>query len=83
MGVTKRPRRGRGMRRCIAILLAALAACSLTGCGSDDSYRDTLNSGLSKYYSGESMSRSEYNAVRSFNDWKSKQGSKTYDDWGG
>ena len=83
MGVTRCPRRGSRMKKYTAILLAVLAACSLTGCGSDDSYRDTLNSGLNKYYSGESMSRSEYNAVRSFNDWKSKQGSKTYDDWGG
>lgn len=66
-----------------AIIAAVLAACFLNGCGSDDSYRDTLNSGLNKYYSGESMSRSEYNAVKSFNDWKSKQGSKTYNDWGG
>ena len=61
----------------IAAVTAATVLC-LGGCGSDDSYRDTLNSGLSKYYSGEKMSRSEYNAVKSFNDWKSKQGEKTY-----
>ena len=70
-------------RKIAALVIAVLTAVSLTGCGNDDSYRDTLNSGLSKYYNGESMSRSEYNAVKSFNNWKSKQGSKSYSDWGG
>ena len=65
-----------------ALIIAVLTAVSLTGCG-DDSYKDTLNSGLNKYYSGENMSRSEYNAVKSYNNWKSNQGSKSYSDWGG
>ena len=70
-------------KRIAAFVFAVLAVCSLTGCGSDDSYRDTLNSGLNKYYSGENMSRSEYNAVKSFNNWKANQGSKSYSDWVG
>ena len=67
----------------LMLVMAILASVMLTGCGSDDSYRDTLNSGLNKYYSGENMSKSEYNAVKSYNNWKSKQGSKSYSDWGG
>ena len=67
----------------VMIAVAAASALCVGGCGSDDSYRDTLNSGLSKYYSGDKMSRSEYNAVKSFNDWKAKQGGQTYNDWGG
>lgn len=72
------------MRKHILVLVVAgLMAVMLAGCGNDDSYRDTLNSGLNKYYSGENMTRSEYNAVKSFNNWKSKQESKSYNDWGG
>ena len=71
------------MKKGIAMLIvAALSACFLAGC-EDDSYRDTLTSGLNKYYSGQDMSKSEYNAVKSYNEWKSKQGTKSYSDWGG
>lgn len=70
-------------KRIVIIAITVLTACFLTGCGSDDSYRDTLNSGLNKYYTGQSMSKSEYNAVKSFNNWKANQGSKSYSDWGG
>ena len=84
MGVVKCPACGGNRKKRIAMLIiAALSACFLTGCGGNDSYRDTLNSGLNKYYSGQSMSKSEYNAVKSYNNWKSSQGSKTYDGWGG
>ena len=69
-------------KRIAMLIIAALSACFLAGC-SDDSYRDTLNSGLNKYYSGQNMSKSEYNAVKSYNNWKSNQGSKSYSDWGG
>lgn len=72
------------MKRRIAIFIAGVfVVCTLAGCGSDDSYRNTLESGLNKYYSGQDMDRSEYNAVKSFNNWKEKQGSKSYSDWGG
>ena len=72
------------MKKRIAIFaIVVLTACSLSGCGSDDSYRDTLESGLNKYYTGQKMSKSEYNAVKSFNNWKANQGPKTYSDWGG
>ena len=70
-------------KRIAAMAIAVLAACSLTGCSSRDSYKDTLNSGLNKYYSGEKMSKSEYNAVKSYNNWKANQESKSYSDWGG
>lgn len=71
------------MKKITVFVVAVILACCLTGCGSDDSYRDTLNSGLNKYYSGQSMTKQEYNAVKSYNNWKSKQGPKTYDGWGG
>lgn len=48
----------------------------------DDSYRNTLETGLNKYYSGQSMTKDEYNAVKGFNDWKANQGSKPYNQWG-
>ena len=51
------------------------------GCSSDDEYENTLKSGYSKYLNGDSMTREEYNAVKGFNNWKSKQGEKTYDEW--
>lgn len=54
---------------------------TFTGCSDNDDYRDTLESGLNKYYSGEKMSKSEYNAVKNFNNWKDKQSDKTYGDW--
>ena len=47
----------------------------------ENDYRRTLESGQKKYYSGQKMTKEEYNAVKSFNDWKSKQGTKKYSDW--
>ncbi len=70
-------------KRIVIFAIAVLTVCFLTGCGGGDSYRDTLESGLNKYYSGQKMSKSEYNAVKSFNNWKAKQGSKSYSNWGG
>lgn len=61
-----------------ACLLVMLLFC--TGC-SDDSYRQTLESGQRKAYSGQPMTKQEYNAVKNFNKWKANQGSKTYDQW--
>ena len=63
----------------VIVLLVLLGSC--VGGNSDDEYRKTLESGQRKYYSGESMTRDEYNAVKGFNDWKSKQGEKSYSDW--
>lgn len=54
---------------------------SFTSCNNDDEYRKTLQSGYEKYLNGEDMSREEYNAVKSFNDWKAKQGEKSYNEW--
>ena len=59
----------------ILVILVLLAG------DSDDSYRQTLESGQKKYYSGQSMTQQEYNAVKGFNKWKSTQGSKTYSEW--
>lgn len=58
-----------------------LAVGMFSGCSSNDDYKDTLNSGMEKYYSGEKMTEKEYKAVKGFNEWKSKQGSKSYSDW--
>ena len=64
-------------------IVVVIAILLLGSCGSsaDDDYRQTLESGQRKYYSGESMTRDEYNAVKSFNNWKSKQGEKSYSEW--
>ena len=74
------------MKRIVVLfLLAGLLVALLTGltaCSSDDSYRQTLNSGIQKYQRGEAMSREEYNAVKGFNEWRSNQGEKTYSAWG-
>lgn len=59
-----------------------LVILTLLSGGSDDSYRQTLESGQKKYYSGQPMTKQEYNAVKGFNKWKSSQGSKTYSEWG-
>lgn len=63
-------------------IIGIISLFSLTGCGSSSSsYEDTLKSGLNKYYSGDAMTKQEYKAVKSFNKWKSNQGSKTYSEW--
>ena len=62
----------------IIVLIALFGSCSSS---SKDDYRKTLESGQRKYYSGEKMTKEEYNAVKGFNKWKSNQGSKTYSDW--
>ena len=67
--------------KCMILLAITALTVIFGGCGSDDSYRDTLSSGLEKYHSGDNMTRSEYNAVKSFNNWKADQGSKSYSDW--
>ena len=66
----------------ILICAAIIGILALAVGGSDDSYRETLESGQRKYYSGQPMTQQEYNAVKGFNDWKDSQGSKTYDNWG-
>ena len=62
----------------------------LVSCGSwfnesrrrdQEEYRRTLESGQEKYYNGEKMTEEEYNAVKDFNNWKSKQGEHSYDEW--
>ena len=73
------------LSRVLGIILAMLIAVALLGgctSSSKDSYKDTLVSGQKKYYSGQPMTKQEYNAVKNFNKWKSSQGSKTYDQWG-
>ena len=51
------------------------------GCSSDNKYEETLKSGYEKYVGGEEMTEEEYKAVKEFNDWKDKQGEKSYADW--
>ena len=63
----------------VLVLLALIGSCS----NSDDDYKNILESGQKKYYTGQAMTKQEYDAVKSFNNWKSKQGQKTYSDWGG
>lgn len=66
----------------IILMLACVGMMGLfTGCDDDD-YKDTLNSGLQKYYSGEKMDKKEYDAVKGYKKWKNKQEKKTYKNWG-
>lgn len=62
----------------ILVILGLFGSCSR---GGSSKYEDDLNSGMEKYYNGEKMNEDEYNAVKNFNDWKDKQGEKTYNDW--
>ena len=64
----------------VLVLVLLLGSCSNTS-SSRDSYRDTLERGQQKYYSGQKMTKEEYNAVKSFNKWKANQGEKSYSDW--
>lgn len=67
----------------IIFMLTILGIMSFTSaCSSgSDEYNKTLESGMQKYYSGDDMSKEEYNAVNGFLDWKDKQTNKTYDEW--
>lgn len=62
----------------IVIFLGLIGSCSS---GGSSKYEDDLNSGLNKYYNGEKMNEDENNAVKNYNNWKDKQGEKSYDDW--
>ena len=66
----------------VLLLIFILGSCADSG-SSRNSYMDTLESGQQKYYTGQKMTKEEYNAVKGFNEWKSKQGGKTYSEWGG
>ena len=61
------------------LLLVALGSCG--GSSSDDSYKETLNNGLEKYYNGDEMTKEEYDAVKSYNNWKYKNSDHDYDSW--
>lgn len=63
----------------IILLLGALGSCSESS--SSDSYRDTLDSGLKKYYNNEKMNKQEHDAVESFNKWKHNNSDHKYNDW--
>lgn len=74
------------MKKTISIILCIIIVCGFSGfslgCSStDDSYKKTLESGQRKYYSGEKMSKEEYEAVKGFNEWKAEQYGKSYNDW--
>lgn len=66
----------------LAILGFATIIPSLSSSNDDkSSYEENLRSGMTKYYSGEKMSREEYNAISNYMDWKDKQTDKSYNDW--
>lgn len=71
------------MKKLAAGAVIVLLLCFLFGScsNSSDEYRKTLESGQQKYYSGDSMTKEEYNAVKNFNEWKSNQTPKTYNEW--
>jgi len=59
----------------VLLLLALLGSCT------DSNYEETLERGREKYYTGQEMTKEEYNAVKGFNEWKFKQGEHTYSEW--
>ena len=61
----------------IVIVITVIGSCS----NSNGKYKDTLDSGMKKYYNGDPMTKEEHDAVKNFNDWKNNQGKKTYDKW--
>lgn len=61
----------------IVVFLAIVGSCD----DSESDYRKTLESGTKKYYSGESMTKEEYEAVKDFNEWMDDQKDKSYDEW--
>lgn len=63
------------------VCIICLLFC-LSGCSSSNDYANTLRSGYSKYQNGQKMSYDEYKAVQEFNQWRDKQGEKTYSGWG-
>ena len=69
----------------IAIIVIAIimgvATCNSDNSSSRQKQADTLKSGLNKYYSGENMSKEEYDAVKSFNNWQYKNSEHTYSSW--
>lgn len=68
-------------KKLIKLILTVSCVLSLSGCSSDDKLKQDLISGQRKYSTGAPMTKSEYNAVKSFNDWKYKNSSHTYSDW--
>lgn len=68
------------MKNAFALILALALSLLLCSCGSDE-YSNTLKSGLNKYYSGQTMTKQEYNAVKGFNKWQASQTPKTYSAW--
>lgn len=63
----------------IVIVITVIGSCSNSN--SNGKYKDTLDSGMKKYYNGDPMTKEEHDAVKNFNDWKNNQGEKTYDKW--
>lgn len=51
----------------VITIIMGVATCNSGGSSSRQKQADTLKSGLNKYYSGRSMSKDEYDAVKSYN----------------
>lgn len=63
------------------IVFIWLASGGYKSSNKSSSYSDTLRSGEEKYWSGESMTKEEYNAVKNYHNWLDEQGDKTYNEW--
>lgn len=64
----------------VLMLVGLFGMCSSIG-SSSSSYEDDLRNGVQKAYTGEEMTKDEYNAANNFFEWKEEQGTKTYNDW--
>lgn len=71
------------MKKKLVLFLAILgvAGIVLSGCGGESQYDKDFQNGMDKYRNGEKMTEGEYNAVKDYQKWESKQGEKTFDEW--
>lgn len=66
----------------VVFIIWAISSLSSSGGESASSkYERNFKSGIEKYNSGQEMNRDEYNAVKDFKKWQSKNSEKTYSDW--
>ena len=74
----------KNVKICIALLiiLGIIVFWNTARNNSKEEQRENLRNGLNKYYTGEKMTKEEYDMTKSYFEWKSDQETeKTYDAW--